>query len=252
MRASAFLTGLQLAALAELAVKAQSWLSYHQLGSMWLLHLTVHMLDYQVDNALPACPCLPCLVLVHSDASSGDQMSECALSMLTALAEEVNNMDRGRRRELVSATSSQWGDIAGLARGFIPEQLAAGAALVAQQQRQEASGDARGVTGGGVSRRHEPCIERLHVCMLPICSLCMCILHAAWQWAVRMGGAASAEHGLGQTIQMPQHAAGHRNVDDVQIHPGSSAITSLAVPSCGHCMHELMRFGFCPSARLYT
>ncbi|KAF6265368.1 hypothetical protein COO60DRAFT_1689898 [Scenedesmus sp. NREL 46B-D3] len=67
-------------------------------------------------------------------------MSECALSMLTALAEEVNNMDRGRRTELVSATSSQWGDIAGLARGFIPEQMAAGAASVAQRQHEEASG----------------------------------------------------------------------------------------------------------------
>jgi hypothetical protein len=36
-------------------------------------------------------------------------------------------MDKGRRQELVAATSSQWADIAGLAQGFIPEQLAAGA-----------------------------------------------------------------------------------------------------------------------------
>jgi hypothetical protein len=118
-------------------------------------------------------------------------MSECALSMLTALAEEVNNMDRGRRRELVSATSSQWGDIAGLARGFIPEQMAAGAALVAQQQRQAASGDARGVTGRGRSTRHDTCIERADMCAQ--CMLLICSVHAAWQWAVRMGGAASAE-----------------------------------------------------------
>lgn len=53
-------------------------------------------------------------------------MSECALSMLTALAEEVHNMDKGRRKELVAATSSQWADIAGLAQRFIPEQMAAG------------------------------------------------------------------------------------------------------------------------------
>jgi hypothetical protein len=78
--------------------------------------------------------------------------------MLTALAEEVNNMDRGRRKELVSATDSQWGDIAGLARGFIPEQMAAGAALVAQQQHEAASGDARGMRRGGRSRQHDLCM----------------------------------------------------------------------------------------------
>lgn len=103
---------------------------------------------------------LPAATLGGVPARAAAQMSECALSMLTALAEEVNNMDRGRRRDLVSATSSQWGDIAGLARGFIPEQMAAGAALAAQQQHTEASGDARGVAGGGRSRRHEPCIDR--------------------------------------------------------------------------------------------
>eukprot|EP00878_Enallax_costatus_P045861 GHUV01055377.1.p1 GENE.GHUV01055377.1~~GHUV01055377.1.p1 ORF type:complete len:295 (+),score=103.90 GHUV01055377.1:1-885(+) len=53
-------------------------------------------------------------------------MSECALSMLTALAEEINNMDKNRRKELVDATSSQWLDVARLAQGFIPEQMAAG------------------------------------------------------------------------------------------------------------------------------
>jgi hypothetical protein len=92
-------------------------------------------------------------------------MSECALSMLTALADEVNNMDRGRRRELVSATSSQWGDIAGLAQGFIPEQMAAGAASVAQQQHEAASGDARGVQGGGRSTRHDTC---KHMCSMRV------------------------------------------------------------------------------------
>jgi hypothetical protein len=163
-------------------------------------------------------------------------MSECALSMLTALAEEVNNMDRGRRRELVSATSSQWGDIAGLARGFIPEQLAAGAALVAQQQRQEASGDARGVTGGGVSRRHEPCIERVYVCMLPMCSLCMCIVHAAWQWAVRMGGATSAEQAWSYCANASS-AAGTRRMEYVQMICSSASTSLLAF--CCHCNHEL-------------
>lgn len=54
-------------------------------------------------------------------------MTECALSMLTALAEEVHNMDKGRRQEIVAATSSQWADIAALAQTFIPEQMAAGA-----------------------------------------------------------------------------------------------------------------------------
>jgi hypothetical protein len=53
-------------------------------------------------------------------------MAECALSMLTALAEEVHNMDKGRRRDIVAATSSQWADIAGLAKAFIPEHMAAG------------------------------------------------------------------------------------------------------------------------------
>lgn len=46
--------------------------------------------------------------------------------MLTALAEEVHNMDKGRRQELVTATSGQWGDIAALAQGFIPQRMAAG------------------------------------------------------------------------------------------------------------------------------
>jgi hypothetical protein len=54
------------------------------------------------------------------------QMAECALTMLTALADEVNNMDKARRTELVAATSSQWSDVAGLAIGFIPKQMAAG------------------------------------------------------------------------------------------------------------------------------
>ncbi|WIA30245.1 hypothetical protein OEZ86_000336 [Tetradesmus obliquus] len=81
-----------------------------------------------------------CVGMLSGGEGVQHHMSECALSMLTALAEEVNNMDRGRRRDLVSATSSQWGDIAGLARGFIPEQMAAGAALAAQQQHTEASG----------------------------------------------------------------------------------------------------------------
>ncbi|WIA10180.1 hypothetical protein OEZ85_010384 [Tetradesmus obliquus] len=67
-----------------------------------------------------------CVGMLSGGEGVQHHMSECALSMLTALAEEVNNMDRGRRRDLVSATSSQWGDIAGLARGFIPEQMAAG------------------------------------------------------------------------------------------------------------------------------
>ena len=62
---------------------------------------------------------LPCLVLL--------QMTECALSMLTALAEEVHNMDKARRQEIVAATSSQWADIAALAQTYIPEQMAAGA-----------------------------------------------------------------------------------------------------------------------------
>lgn len=47
--------------------------------------------------------------------------------MLTALADEVINMDKNRRKELVDATSAQWLDIARLAQGFIPEQMAAGA-----------------------------------------------------------------------------------------------------------------------------
>lgn len=53
-------------------------------------------------------------------------MTECALSMLTALAEEVHNMDKNRRQEIVTATSQQWNDIAALAQSFIPEQMAAG------------------------------------------------------------------------------------------------------------------------------
>lgn len=53
-------------------------------------------------------------------------MTECALSMLTALAEEVHNMDKGRRQDIVVATSSQWVEIAALAQGFIPEHMAAG------------------------------------------------------------------------------------------------------------------------------
>ena len=54
------------------------------------------------------------------------QMTECALSMLTALAEEVHNMDKGRRQELVTATSAQWAEIAALAQNFVPERMAAG------------------------------------------------------------------------------------------------------------------------------
>lgn len=46
--------------------------------------------------------------------------------MLTALAEEVHNMDKGRRQDIVVATSSQWLEIAALAQGFIPEHMAAG------------------------------------------------------------------------------------------------------------------------------
>jgi hypothetical protein len=54
------------------------------------------------------------------------QMNECALSMLTALAEEVHNMDKKRREEIVLGTHQQWLEIAGLAQKFIPEQMAAG------------------------------------------------------------------------------------------------------------------------------
>jgi hypothetical protein len=46
--------------------------------------------------------------------------------MLTALAEEVHNMDKNRRQEIVTVTSQQWNDIAALAQSFIPEQMAAG------------------------------------------------------------------------------------------------------------------------------
>lgn len=54
------------------------------------------------------------------------QMNECALSMLTALAEEVHNMDKKRREEIVLGTRQQWLEIAALAQKFIPEQMAAG------------------------------------------------------------------------------------------------------------------------------
>eukprot|EP00879_Flechtneria_rotunda_P013989 GHRR01014615.1.p1 GENE.GHRR01014615.1~~GHRR01014615.1.p1 ORF type:complete len:901 (+),score=383.80 GHRR01014615.1:2232-4934(+) len=53
-------------------------------------------------------------------------MSDCALSMLTALGDEINNMDKSRRKELVAATSSHWADIAALAERFIPEHMVAG------------------------------------------------------------------------------------------------------------------------------
>jgi hypothetical protein len=49
--------------------------------------------------------------------------------MLTALAEEVHNMDKSRRQEIVTATGQQWNDIAALAQGFIPEHMAAGTRL---------------------------------------------------------------------------------------------------------------------------
>jgi hypothetical protein len=123
---------------------------------------TAYVPSYAVPAVTAAADTTPACCRLRRITAAGfvpTQMSECALSMLTALAEEVNNMDRGRRKDLVSATSSQWGDIAGLAVGFIPEQLAAGAALVAQQQHEEATGNARGVQGGGRSRRHEPCID---------------------------------------------------------------------------------------------
>jgi len=48
------------------------------------------------------------------------------LTMLMAVADEVKNMDKARRTVLVAATSSQWSDVAGLAIGFIPKQMAAG------------------------------------------------------------------------------------------------------------------------------
>lgn len=47
--------------------------------------------------------------------------------MLTALAEEVHNLDKTRRQELVLATNSQWAAVAALAQGFLPEQMSAGA-----------------------------------------------------------------------------------------------------------------------------
>eukprot|EP00878_Enallax_costatus_P030732 GHUV01033512.1.p1 GENE.GHUV01033512.1~~GHUV01033512.1.p1 ORF type:complete len:442 (+),score=127.05 GHUV01033512.1:219-1544(+) len=68
-----------------------------------------------------------CVGMISGGEGGQYHMSECALSMLTALAEEINNMDKNRRKELVDATSSQWLDVARLAQGFIPEQMAAGA-----------------------------------------------------------------------------------------------------------------------------
>lgn len=66
------------------------------------------------------------MVLPGSMLFMPPQMNECALSMLTALAEEVHNMDKKRREEIVVGTRQQWLDIAALAQGFIPEQMAAG------------------------------------------------------------------------------------------------------------------------------
>lgn len=80
--------------------------------------------------ALTACCCCP----VSSWVCVFLQMTECALSMLTALAEEVHNMDKNRRQEIVTGTSQQWTDIAALAQGFIPEQMAAGELASAQDR----------------------------------------------------------------------------------------------------------------------
>jgi hypothetical protein len=49
-------------------------------------------------------------------------MAETGLSMLSALAEEVSNMDGARRQELVAATEPQWEQVVAAA-----QQLAAAA-----------------------------------------------------------------------------------------------------------------------------
>lgn len=81
-------------------------------------------------------------------------MSECALSMLTALAEEVHNMDKGRRQELVAATGSQWDAIASLAQGFIPEQVAAGEGARAGTAAAAASQGSAQQQGSSSQRSH--------------------------------------------------------------------------------------------------
>lgn len=43
-------------------------------------------------------------------------MAECGLSMLSALAEEVANLDGGRRKELVAATQPLWDQVVGAAQ----------------------------------------------------------------------------------------------------------------------------------------
>ncbi|KAF8069517.1 IPO13 [Scenedesmus sp. PABB004] len=113
------LSGMISAAFQRFVGVPQAKLALQRLG---LLLAAVAALSGAAGAAALAGQC----VGMVSGAGGGDGMSECALSMLTALAEEVHNLDKARRAELVAATAPQWADIAALAAGFIPEQLAAG------------------------------------------------------------------------------------------------------------------------------
>lgn len=55
------------------------------------------------------------------------QVVHCALSMLTALAEEVGNMDPSRQQDLVASTHEQWNALVALVQTIVPQQVAAGA-----------------------------------------------------------------------------------------------------------------------------
>ncbi|GBF98210.1 hypothetical protein Rsub_10710 [Raphidocelis subcapitata] len=51
-----------------------------------------------------------------SGGEGGQLMAECGLAMLSALGEEIANMDGSRRRDLVAATEPAWGQIAAAAQ----------------------------------------------------------------------------------------------------------------------------------------
>jgi hypothetical protein len=60
-------------------------------------------------------------------ALSSKQVAECGLSMMSALAEEVANMDGQRRKDLIAATEPQWPQVVAAAQLLAARGAAAGA-----------------------------------------------------------------------------------------------------------------------------
>lgn len=91
-------------------------------------------------------------------------------------------MDKNRRQEIVIGTSQQWTDIAALAQGFIPEQMAAGELLQVLEAGVAAAATHNG-SGQQAGTQQPPCSQARPQATAPHCALfqrdvCCCCLPA--------------------------------------------------------------------------